>query len=235
MKLSNFFIILMALPLALPLLAMEPHTKQATIDGYLTSYPTSAPLIKAAVAGNALQVTELLVAGASVDEEDKSHCTSLTWSAGLEHRKVCNILIAYRANFNYLWDNFPWISGQTPLMAAAENRQDDICTLLIKSNADVFKQNKSGWNALNYAQNQDASDTCKLVIDAMLKPTKKETDSAYFLLAFLNKKYRSAKDTNKLIVKYLLHKSMQLKKPMVIAEIKKVGRPPGLIDYMNKK
>jgi len=233
-KSSNFFIALLALTLSIPILCMENHPQQSFIDALLINHPTAAPLIRAAVKGDTREVAELLDAGANPNIEYQKSSTPLKWAATFGHFEVCNILLAYGADINYMVKP-PHMSGSTPLMFVAEAGQTESCRFLIKNKADVLMKNEHGLTALYAAQNTEESDTCKLLINAMLRPTNKEKEKVYFILTFLNKKYPLAKDTNKLIVIDLLYGYMQLKKPMVIAEIKKINRPAGLIDYVNRK
>jgi ankyrin repeat protein len=234
-KTSNIFIIIMALAPSMPSLGMEPHPRRADIDAYLATHPNEPPLIRAAIAGNTTQVAQLLDGGANVDEKGTSKFTPLILAASFGHREICRILIARGAPINYLIGDSIYMGGLSPLIIAAEMEQNDICRLLIQSKADVFIKNRIGWSALHHAQNQGASDTCKLLINAMLKPNREQKKRAYFILYHLNKKYPMAKDTNRLIVKHMLFEYMQLNKPMVITEIKKVNRPDGLINYVNTK
>lgn len=144
------------------------------LGGALQAMDTSElneQFLQAAVKGNIDQVAQLLEKGADVNAKNRYGETALTGAAAHGKYDTCQLLITHGASVNEKSRD-----GRTALINAATGGFKEICALLIKSGADVNAQDRRQKTALGQAagllhifNSSDYKETCKLLIDAMLK------------------------------------------------------------------
>ncbi len=100
-------------------------------------------IIKAAKAGAASRVKELLAQDASlISARDADGSTPLHCATWKGHLNVVELLLSHGANVNAKNNNDHW--GTTPLHAAAHANQRAIAELLIAHGADIQATNLNG-------------------------------------------------------------------------------------------
>jgi ankyrin repeat protein len=135
--------------------------------------------------------------------------------------------------------DFP--SHFTPLMTCAFIGNSEMCKFYLTQGADIHLHT-NGRTALILAAEYKHEGTCKLLIDAMIQPTKQQIDSIVTLLG-ISKKRQSAhfnligRNIAKLIGCELLNLSKQLNKNDIQKQIKKAAQnqpfEQKLLDYLN--
>lgn len=158
----------------------------------------------------------LLNNGAEIDLQDYQGNTALMAACAKNRLEAATLLIDKGANIDHANKR-----GITILMTVANQGSVPMVQLLIEKGAQVNLKIKN-ITALIDAGNHKKEAVCKILINAMVKLTKEQKDSAQALLASLNKKHPRAKDTNKLITKDLISSYKQLNKQKVIEQIHKI-------------
>jgi hypothetical protein len=231
----------------------------------------NAQLLPAAEAGNEERVEELLANGANVNAKDNFDQTALMLAAIRAKDPVCNLLIASGADINaqtttgkialiyaamfgnkstckLLIDkgakiNVSDIFDRTALWYAAKGGHIEVCRMLIDAGADANLKDEDGVTALvqNAKSMHSNSELCKLLIRAMIRPTKQQIDTVIALLGV--KKRGEAEELNLigrdavgLIGKEKLAIFRQENKPAAqkqIMKIKDKALKKELLEYLN--
>lgn len=199
------------------------------------------PLLYAALNGHK-DICELLLAhNAQVNAKGgKDGNTPLLWAAQLGyHRKpgstdICKLLIQNKAHVNATNND-----GYTALMWAVchPTEKEIFCDLLLAHNARVDITNANGRSPLMIAAAHRHSGICKLLIDAMLKPTKEQRDSVIALLGMM-KRMKRCKDERFLISQCAFNEIMKQNNKKALAEIAKLNKgmlESELIQHMHSK
>lgn len=187
-------------------------------------------LIMAANKGEFTAVQNLLDQGAPINCVSLFY-TALQWAILKQHPKVARLLIEKGADVNQLNEH-----GTTALHEAAMG-MPEIVELLINRGAEVNRADRAGDTALLFAVSRDHLEVARLLIDAMLKPTKEQKQTVTALIDSLKKTKTNARDTNKLIIENLIATQKQENKARVLEQINKIqneGVKKELLEYMNQ-
>lgn len=103
----------------------------------------NAQLLKAAAAGNAVQVQNLLQAGASANAADETGRTALTWAAKGDHVAVARALIAAGAD-----PDQQDTSRNNALLVTGETGSVAMLREVLKARPDLTRTNRFGGTAL---------------------------------------------------------------------------------------
>lgn len=226
-----------------------------------------AAMINAARIGDFEILEYWLTEGVQVDAKDEHGCTALMEAAANGHGTICKLLLKHKAQINtknnggwtalisaaicnydkiceLLLENNAQVDakdylGCTALMWAASRGCTDTCKLLLKNKARIDEKNNKDCTPLKFAASygNGPEDTCELLIDVMLKPTKEQRDSVVTLLGCM-KKIKRSKDERFLLSRSALREIIQQNKPKAFAEIAKIENKTlknELIQYVQNK
>ncbi len=120
-------------------------------------------IIKAARAGNTVQLDLLIAAGADVNTADNDGWSPLHYAAHLGHSECVKLLLAAPG----IDVNKANMYGETPLYRAALNGRSECVKLLLAApGIDINKANKNGWTPLWWAAWNGHSECVKLLLAA---------------------------------------------------------------------
>ena len=119
-----------------------------------------APIVLAAILGNAQIVELLLDHGALVQTEDHASGTPLHAAALNGHLNVVKILIEHGSDIEAERAS----TGETPLHAAAEGGNGEVINLLISLGADVNARSRDEYGPIHSAAASEHFDVVKLLL-----------------------------------------------------------------------
>jgi hypothetical protein len=185
----------------------------------------------------------LIEKGAKINHQTEDGYSALMFAAGLMHvigkghLEMARLLIEKESKLNLQDKN-----GNTALMHAVMNNNLEIVRLLIEKGAKLNLQNKDGKTALMEGPRVgDWLLMSKLLIDAMLKPTKEQVDSIIALLGVSKKRQSeqlnlTGRDVVKLIGRERLNAFKRQNRLDIQEQIMKIECPSlrkKLLDYLN--
>lgn len=127
---------------------------------------TESAVHRAARAGTASDLLELLESGADPDSQDDDGWTPLHWAAGMEgDAPRTRVLLDAGANPNAVSDG-----GFTPLMAAAQTGDLARVRMLLEAGAEPNAVDKDGRSALHLAAWRAGEEMIRLLLQAGARP-----------------------------------------------------------------
>lgn len=178
----------------------------------------NAQLLLSARDGDQDNVQELLNQGVDVNHADQGGHTALIWAIKSQHLEIIDLLITRGADINTTDKR-----GGTALSWAALTGNQDCVRLLIKKGANIDQANNNlntpFRSAAIFSYKFSHREVCKILIDTMLKLTKKQKNDVVALLAGL--KGKQSRDINKLIAQELVVIYKRENKQQVIEKIHK--------------
>lgn len=163
-----------------------------------------------------------------------------SWEGREDRFNVVRLLVENRANVNHVGND-----GKTPLLIAMTTNngfpQPEIIRLLIEKGAQIYHADNNGNTAVTLAARAgNASEICKILIDGMIRRTRKQKDVIYTLLLSLQRtsgKEHLSYDTRKMVAKKVIESQMRQNKEQALAEINKIedeNPRQELIQYLNE-
>lgn len=167
-----------------------------------------------AAAHNDIPLCELLInKGADVNKKTEYGWTPLMAAAQDGRERICELLIKKGADVNAVSDN-----GFTPLMAAVSTKRGSpaVVRLLLTNNANISaKTTEKGRTAFSYVTDRGNRidpfaqiEICKLLIDAMIKPTDEELAPIITMLG-IQKQARDLKSQGRDIIRLIGRETIQ--------------------------
>jgi ankyrin repeat protein len=107
-------------------------------------------LLRLSIEKNNYEILELLLQKGA----NPNHFNSLAFACENQNLKMVKLLMEYKADTNYVYDN-----GRTPLFAAIEAKKanKEIIRFLIANGADIHKEDNSGISPLSFAESSKVS------------------------------------------------------------------------------